>query len=195
MKCFETIKVKDAKLLNLKYHQQRVDYTRDYFGFSDKLELKNYDFNLPKKGDYRLRVYYHKDIISFTCKEYISREFKNFKIVKSDINYEYKYANRLALDNLKVDEKEIIVLKNGLLTDTTIANIALYIKGAWLTPKIPLLKGTTRSRLIEEGFLKCQDLSINDLKKAENFAIMNALIDFKIIKASIELEPGCTIYK
>lgn len=193
--CFETIKVKNGKLLNLKYHQKRVDYTRKYLGFKDKLNFENYDFNLPLKGSFRLRVDYEKSIKSFTCKELIHREFKEFKIVNSDLEYEYKYANRDKLDALKTDEKEIIIIKNGLLTDTTIANIALKVDGVWLTPKTPLLKGTLRARLIDEGFLKCEDLTIEDLEKAQNFAIMNALIDFKIIKAEIELGPKRTIYK
>ena len=193
MSCFETIKVENGKLLNLKYHQQRVDYTRKFLGFNDKLELKEHNFNLAQKGEFRLRVDYAKEIKSFTCKEFTCREFKEFMIIESDIEYDYKYANRNELDALKVDEKEIIIVKNGLLTDTTIANIALCINGVWLTPKTPLLQGTTRARLIESGFLKCKDLTIEDLKKAENFAIMNALIDFKVIKADIELGLERTI--
>jgi len=193
--CFETIKVKDGKLLNLKYHQQRVDKTREHFGFRDKLELKEYNFDLPQKGEFRLRVDYDKDIESFACKAFTCREFKEFRVVESDVEYDYKYANRDELDALKKDDKEIIIIKNGLLTDTTIANIALHVDGIWLTPKTPLLYGTTRARLIDSGFLKCKDLTPIDLKKAQNFAIMNALIDFRTIRAEIELGLKCTIYK
>lgn len=191
MVCFETLKVKDGKILNLKYHQKRVDKTRDFFGFKGKLELEENSFNLPQKGEFRLRIDYSKEIKSFTCKEFTCREFKEFRVLKSDIEYDYKYANRDELDALKTDEKEIIIVKNGLITDTTIANIAIRVESDWLTPKTPLLKGTTRARLVDEGFLKCADLTLEDLEKAENFAIMNALIDFKIVKkASIEFELG-----
>ncbi|HIP30797.1 MAG TPA: hypothetical protein EYG93_05585 [Sulfurospirillum arcachonense] len=190
MICFETIKIENGKLLNLKYHQQRVDYTRKFLGFNDKLELKEQNFNLPQNGEFRLRVDYDKEIKSFTCRPCTCREFKEFRIVKSDIEYDCKYANRDELDALKVDEKEIIIVKNGLLADTTIANIAIRVDGIWLTPKTPLLLGTTRARLIDSGFLKCADLTLIDLKKAENFAIMNALIDFKVIRAEIEFELG-----
>ena len=180
--CFETIKVEDGKLLNLEYHQKRVDYTREFFGFKDKLELKKQSFELPQKGEFRLRIDYDKEIKSFTCKEFKKREFKEFKIIESDIEYSYKYTDREQLDALKRDDQEIIIVKNGFLTDTTIANIALKKEGIWLTPKTPLLKGTTRARLIDEGFLKCEDLTMEDLKKAQNFAIMNALIDFRILR-------------
>lgn len=188
--CFETLKVENGKLLNLKYHQKRVDRTRKLLGSKGKLELKEQNFNLPQNGEFRLRVDYEEEIKSFTCRPFTCRKFKEFRIVESDIEYAYKYVNRDALDALKVDEKEIIIVKNGLLTDTTIANIALHVDGVWLTPKTPLLQGTTRARLIDSGFLKCADLTLIDLKNAQNFAIMNALIDFKIVRAEIEFELG-----
>lgn len=180
--CFETILVKDGELLNVEYHQKRVNSTRSFLGFKDKLVLKKQNFDLAKKSEFRLRVDYAKDIESFTCKAFTCREFKEFKIVESDIKYAYKYSDRENLDKLKDDDKEVIIVKNGLLTDTTIANIALQKEGVWLTPKTPLLRGSTRERLIESGFLKCANLTITDLKKAQNFAIMNALMGFYIVK-------------
>lgn len=77
---------------------------------------------------------------------------------------------------------DVIFLKDGLLTDTSIANIALYIDGVWLTPQKPLLQGTTRARLLEKKFLKEEKLTINSLKIAQKFAIMNALMGFKILE-------------
>ncbi len=180
--CFETIKVKDGKLLNLTYHQKRVNYTRSFFGFKDILELKEDTFNLPQYGEFRLRIDYAKEIKNFQYAILRDRYFENFRIVNSDIEYEFKYSNRDKINALKVDDSEIIVVKDELIRDTSIANIALYIDDVWLTPRTPLLKGTTRARLLENGFLKSADLVVDDLEKAKNFAIMNALIDFKIIK-------------
>ena len=193
--CFETLRVNDGKILNLEYHQRRVTKTRRFFGFEDTLKIQEEDFDLPKNGEYRLRFDYAKDIKSFTCRALTCREFKAFRVVNSNVKYAHKYANRDELDALKVDEKDLIIVKDGLLSDTTIANIALHVEGIWLTPKTPLLAGTTRDRLLQSGFLKCADLRIEDLKNAKNFAIMNALIDFKIIRAEIELGLERTIQK
>jgi 4-amino-4-deoxychorismate lyase len=180
--CFETIKLIDGKLLNLEYHQKRVDKTRSDFGFKDILVLKKEIKEYPKKGIYRLRVEYGKEIKSFTCKEYKKREIKTFKLVYSDISYEHKYSDRDELNALLVENyDDIIIVKNGLLCDTSIANIALYIDEVWVTPKKPLLLGTTRARLLDEGFLICADLRVEDFIKTEKFAIMIALIGFKII--------------
>ena len=73
------------------------------------------------------------------------------------------------------------IIKDELITDTSIANIALYIENQWFTPKKPLLKGTTRARLIYEEFLTEKDLTVEDLKKSTKFAVMNAMVDFKIL--------------
>lgn len=68
--------------------------------------------------------------------------------------------------------------------DTTIANIALYIENQWLTPQVPLLHGTTRARLLDEGFLSPAPLTPNHLADATKIAVMNAMIGF------VEIENG-----
>ena len=75
---------------------------------------------------------------------------------------------------------EIIIVKNGIVTDTTIANIAIFYDEVWITSKNCLLKGTTRNRLLEDKFLVEKDITVNMLKKASKIALMNAMIDFDI---------------
>jgi len=182
--CFETIKVKDGVLKNLEFHQKRVDKTRfELFGFSDKLCLKEEISDIPLNGVYRLRMDYKKKTESTSCKKYNRKNINSFKVVNTNISYDYKYADRRAINDLLVGGyDDVIILKNGSITDTSTANIALHVNGVWLTPIDPLLEGTTRARLLKTGFLKCANLTIKDLIKAENFAIMNSLIGFKIIK-------------
>ena len=76
----------------------------------------------------------------------------------------------------------MIFVKNGIVTDTSIANIAIYYENSWITSKKCLLKGTTRARLIEEKKLIEKDISLEMLKNASQIALMNAMIDFDIIK-------------
>jgi 4-amino-4-deoxychorismate lyase len=179
--CFETIKVENSKLKNLEFHQKRVDFTRQkFFGYEDKLDLAKLSFDIQNGA---LKVEYEKDFLKTTCRELKPRNFRRFKVLNSEIRYDFKYVDRKNLDALHVDGyDDIIITKNGLLKDTSIANIALFIKDTWFTPRTPLLNGTTRDRLIRNGFLKTKDLYIDDLKKAKHFAIMNALLDFKIIE-------------
>lgn len=185
--CFETIKIENGIAKNLEYHQKRVDRTRrELFHLSDKLDLKEHLNNLPQCGVYRVKIEYEKDFKSLTCREYEeNREFNSFKIMHSKLTYHYKFSHREELNTLVNQREEcddVIIVKNGLLTDTSIANIALQVNGVWLTPQNPLLCGVTRERLLEEGFLTCANLSINDLEKMEKFAIINSLLEFKIIQ-------------
>ena len=185
MNLIETIKIEDGKIYNLKWHNQRCNRSRlELFG-CDAIRLEDYIKDYPQKGLFRCRVLYSKDIIKVEYIPYKKREFKSFKIVSSDIEYSYKYSNRDKLDSLKeqnIPYDDIIIQKDGLLTDTTIANIAFFDGESWITPKKPLLRGTVREKLLNQNFLIAKDINSDDLKHFCNFALMNAMIGFQIQK-------------
>ncbi len=179
--CFETIKIEDGRLLHLKYHQDRLDRTRrELWGFGDKLDLNS----LEIKRDFGvLRVDYAKDFEKIIYRDLKDREFKRLKVVESSLEYKYKFTNRDELNSLLVDGyDEVIISKDGVLRDVRIANIALKMNSEWVTPSDCLLRGTTRERLIESGFLKIKRVCVGDLKKIENFAIINSILGFKILE-------------
>ena len=70
------------------------------------------------------------------------------------------------------------MVKNGLLTDSYYANIALYKNGVWYSPKTPLLAGTQRSRLIQNEKLVLIDIAVSELFEFEKIKIFNAMIPF-----------------
>ena len=69
------------------------------------------------------------------------------------------------------------MLKNSLITNTSIANL-IFDGKKWLTPKTPLLNGTTRARLLESGFLSQEDINVTMLLNAKKLGIMNAMMGF-----------------
>ena len=104
------------------------------------------------------------------------------------LDYRLKYADRTELDQLflkRGEADDILIIQNGLVTDTSIANIAFFDGDKWITPKEPLLKGTTRARLLDEKKIFEQDIKIADLGKFTEFALMNAMIGFDRIKDGI----------
>jgi len=117
--------------------------------------------------------------------KYKKREVTKLKLVYDDeIVYEIKSTNRKNLEKLflkKDDADDIIIVKNNFITDTSIANIALYDGKNWHTPKQALLKGTTRERLLHDGKLMLKDINVKDIYKYEKVALLNAMIDFDII--------------
>ncbi len=181
VKYFETIKCEDFEIFNLEYHNKRVSNT---IGLNINLQ----EYIYPVSNELlRCKVIYDKnEIIDVLYFPYKKREIKSFKLIFDDeIEYEKKYLDRTSLDKLfeqKENSDEIIIVKNGVITDTSIANIAIFYENIWITSKNCLLKGTTRNRLIEEKKLIEKDISLKMLKSASRLALMNAMIGFDEIK-------------
>ncbi len=180
----ETIKIEEGKIHNLGYHQQRCDKSRQLlFNSHDILDLSSY-INAPKSGLYRCRILYAEHLHSIEYIPYTPKEIQSLRIVSSEIEYSLKYANRDALNALLESNKdvdEVIIEKKGYLTDTTISNIAFFDGEQWVTPEKPLLEGTMRAKLIDEGFLHPREITKEDLKNYSQVALMNAMIGFKIL--------------
>jgi 4-amino-4-deoxychorismate lyase len=171
----ETILITN-KIENLEFHNKRMNKTRKIFYKAKEIDLKDYIKIIPNR---RVRVIYEKDIKKVEYFKLQKREFKKLKIVYcDDIEYSYKSENREKLNSLKVNGfDEVIIIKQGLVTDTTISNLAFF-DGEWVTPRTPLLKGTKREELLDKGFLKEKDIKIDDIKNYQKVAMMNAIIGF-----------------
>ncbi|KFL33929.1 MULTISPECIES: aminotransferase class IV [unclassified Sulfurospirillum] len=180
--CFETLKAVDGEVQHLSFHQARFDKTRkELYGSTQTIVLLEH-LNPPKAVTCKVRVEYAETIQTIEYLPYAPRDFQTFALVEADIDYTYKYCNREALNaHLRDDVDDVLFTCKGELKDTSIANIALFIDGVWKTPLHPLLEGTTRARLLTCKELKAEVLDIESLQKAQKFAIMNALIGFRII--------------
>jgi 4-amino-4-deoxychorismate lyase len=186
MRLIETIKIKDQKALHLSYHNKRLNYSRRVlFNAKDEIDLKSYIPEIPDENLYKLRVIYSREIEKIELLPYKISTPKSFRVVEFSGDYSFKYLDRDEINQLKrenFDVDEIILSKSGKITDTSIANIALFIDGEWISPKKPLLKGTTRERYLRDGLLKLEDLSVDDLTRAKALATLNVMVDFLIIE-------------
>ncbi len=180
----ETIRIEGGKIHNLGYHQQRCNKSRQIlFDSHDVLDLSSC-IDAPKTGVYRCRILYAERLHSIEYIPYTPKEIDSLKIVSSDIEYSLKYANRDALNALLESNKDVddvIIEKEGYLTDTTISNIAFFDGEHWVTPAKPLLEGTMRAKLLDEGFLQLKEIKKEDLQNYSQVALMNAMIGFKIL--------------
>ncbi len=177
---FETIKCCDYEVYNLSYHKKRVAKT---IGFNINLE----EYIYPIKEELlKCKVIYDKNgIINIEYLPYKKRIINTFQLVFDDlITYSAKAIHRENIDDLylqKGAEDDIIIVKNGLITDTSIANIAIFYQEKWLTPKKPLLYGTTRERYLSDGLIYEENINIHMLKQCTKVGLLNAMIDFDII--------------
>ena len=181
---FETIKISDGKPENLYLHNERLNHSRKLlFGKSDQLKLEDY-INVPenaKKGLFRCRVIYSDSVISIEYTPYIPAKIKTLKKVYADsLKYDHKFLNRTTLLSL-IDKNvadDIVIIRNGLITDTSYANIVFTDGEKWVTPDTPLLKGTMRAFLLSKGVITEERITINDMYRFTHLRMINAMLGF-----------------
>ena len=181
----ETIRIEEGKPLHLAYHNRRFNRSRrSLFGATEDLHLADFLTNVPSSGLWRCRVLYTLYIEKVEYLPYTFNHPSRFALAKFEGDYAYKYADRSAFARLKKthpEAAELLLCRDGHLTDTTIANIALRRGDTWYTPARPLLEGTTRQRLLEEGRLVSAEIPCDALGEFDELALMNAMIGFRRI--------------
>ncbi len=187
-KLFETIHIQDGKALHLSYHNDRCNRSRKLlFGARGRIDLTEHLRDLPTKGLYRAKVIYDAKNIHTTYTLYRPKKIARVRLLETALNYSHKYLDRKALNQALTqypDFDEMLFAREGLLTDTTIANIALRQAGIWYTPARPMLPGTTRARLLDEGRIVLRDMPASTIAAYDGLALMNAMIGFYEIDLS-----------
>lgn len=183
---FESILVKDGKIPHLSWHQQRVTYSYEQlFGGACPFDLQRI-LSIPRQcremgTTYKLRFFYHATGYDTDCSPYHPRRIRNFALVTSDdTDYPLKYTDRTALERLrkKSGADEIIIVRRGMITDTSFSNLAFFDGTEWHTPHLPLLRGTARERLLRQGIIREKPIYPETLDRYSRFSLINALLEW-----------------
>jgi len=187
-KLFETIKSQNGLIFNLEYHQKRLNRTFQEL-FNKKSDINLSKILKPTINLHKIKVIYSSSgIEDISYYIYKAKSIKSIKLVEiGDFEYNFKFTNRELFNKLSQvypNIDEFILLKNGFLTDTTIANIALKSKedNIWYTPTKPLLNGTYREKLLDLSKIKQKRIHYKDLINYSNLATLNAMVGFNILK-------------
>ena len=179
-KFIESLKLVGERFSNIELHQQRIDLTCKVFSINSKIELK--DISIPNFNDdlvRKCRIIYSKDDFSVSFSEYKQRKIENLKVVFDDtIDYSYKFENRDRLNSLFEDRggcSDIIIVKNGCLTDTSFSNIVLFDGDKYFTPSSFLLNGTMRQKLIRDKIIFEKEIKLEDIHRFKKLFLINAL--------------------
>lgn len=103
-------------------------------------------------------------------------------VVDDVIEYGFKFQNRVALQQnfeKRGNADEVLIVKEGLITDTSYANVVFWDGSQWATPDKPLLKGTKRAQLLREGVIVEQKIRVEDLGAFTYVRLINAMLDFE----------------
>ena len=184
--CFETICVQNRRFINLAYHEARLNKTRtELFGCEDLWNLSKL-ITVPDfvtDAPHKCRVTYGEGIDNIKWEPYNFRTITKIQRVYDDtIDYSYKYNERTALNNLyekRGDAEEILIIKNGMVTDTLYCNVAFLRDGKWFTPDSPLLPGTQRAFLLDSGIIQEAVIFERDIQKYSHMKLFNAMVSWE----------------
>ena len=190
----ETIKIEDGKALNLNFHQARMESTmRHFFAHTPVPMLSGVLSPTPDMHFYKARVVYGvRGVEDVQYAPYKMREIRSLKLVEdNEIDYSFKSTDRAPrrsrLTARKGDCDEVLIVKKGLLTDTSFTNVAVFDGERWLTPRHPLLLGTKRASLLERQVIKEADISVETLMNAQKVSLINAMIDLGEIEITTQM--------
>jgi len=182
----ESIKLCDGKLFNLEYHQQRLNRTMvERFPEATPIDLAN-AISIPENcslGLFKVRVLYGPQLEKVEIEPYKFRTIQSLKVVHHEsIDYHMKYTDRQILQQLyaqRCEADDIIIIKNGLVTDAFAANLIFFDGAKWVTPNSPLLKGTQRQALLDQGLISEQTIREEDIRTFFKVGLINALVSFE----------------
>jgi len=189
----ESLKIEHGEPANLAYHNTRMNRSRrELFGCSDEIDIAEILRDRPVPGAQvcKCRVLYREGVEEVDIRPYSRRRVESLRLVEcDDIDYTFKYEDKSAFEALlarKGTYDDIIVVKEGFLTDTSFSNIAFFDGSRWITPARPLLGGTKREVLIARGELFARDIAPGDLRHFKKAALINAMVEM----GEMEIDVG-----
>ncbi|WP_282180779.1 aminotransferase class IV [Maribacter stanieri] len=182
---FESVCIENSQIKNEHYHESRFrsSYIQQYkthpnYSLFDGIHLTNLDNALK----YKLRIGYKQHGTRYSISLYENSIPTSLQLVNDDtINYSLKRNNRKKLNQLfdqRGNSEDVLIVRNGLITDASYSNI-LFTDGKLITtPSTPLLQGTCRARLLDDNKITEAHILESDIQNFKSFQLVNALNDF-----------------
>lgn len=180
----ETIRLENGRLINIELHNERMMRTIfDLFGLKKDIDLAKTVFipDSAVKGVFKCRLEYDNVIRKTEFTLYRQKSVRSLKLIEDNsINYSYKFTDRKSIERLwekrnKCDD--ILIIKNGFITDTSYANVILRdMSGEWHTPSTYLLPGTRRASLLRLNTIRETKIDYRDLENYTELKLINAML-------------------
>lgn len=177
----ESIRVSNGTFCSLEWHLQRMRQTAAHWQYP--LDLSLLSWKVPEEassGVFKCRIVYDTQIREITYSPYQPRMIRSLKLVDGGaLDYTFKYEDRSALMCLTRQKgicDDILITKDGFITDTSYSNVVLENSEGLFVPHTCLLNGTRRQRLLAEGIVKERSIRTSDLNQYNRLYLINALI-------------------
>ena len=181
----ETIRIENKQLQHVEAHIRRMAETQHhFFGLNQRLDLASL-ISMPDSMDhsiYKCRILYDAQIWEVSITPYVPKLLEKLKLISSDeAEYAYKFENRSHFEELlakKGAADELLIVKNGCITDTSYSNVVFFDGKNWYTPDTFLLNGTCRQRLLLQGKIHEMHITTDNLHRFVGVKPINAMLDF-----------------
>lgn len=182
----ESVNISDGRIIRPEYHWYRIERTLRFHGIRTGMVYYIERFNdlqVQGLGKFKWRIVYGPEGISEeTITPYEQRKIGKLKLVEvDDFEYNWKHLDRSYIDRQFADRGEaddILFVKNGYLADTSYANVLLWDGSAWYTPDTPLLKGTQRAYLLDQGIIIERSIQVKEIFEYKKLKMVNAMLPF-----------------
>lgn len=181
----ESIRLENGAFHRLHYHQARVNRSLiELHPSAAPINLAEYLSKLehPKRGMFKCRVVHSHQVETIEFIPYEIKPVQSLKVVDDPtIDYAYKFENRGRINSLfeqRLFCDDILIVKNGWVTDASNSNIIFFDGYRWITPNTPLLAGTMRQFLLDTAEIKQEPISVQDISSFKSFRLINALLGF-----------------
>lgn len=181
MHFLESIRFESGQFHLLELHQARLD--RTFVAFYPGAVPHQLTTLLPSfvaDGKHKFRFLYDDSTFTIESAPYQARTITSVKLVTADhLDYGFKFADRSEINSLvqAAGTDEIIMVKDGLITDASYANIACFDGATWWTPEQPLLAGVKRADLINKRKLTTRAIRPDELPTFKQICLINAMLD------------------
>jgi 4-amino-4-deoxychorismate lyase len=176
----ETMRIAGGAIVNLQGHAERMRATvREVYGHEPEL-AQLADLALPD-GAEKCRIVYDEAIRTVEFSGYTPRSISSLRLVEADaqLDYHLKYLDRTALTQLSAqrgDCDEVLIVKDGFVTDTSFSNVVFTDGKRFVTPDTYLLPGTMRAMLLRSGAIVEAPVRVEDIGSFTHVSLINAML-------------------
>ena len=179
----ESIKAENGKFFLLDYHQDRLERTfHAVYKSSCPWQLVAILPQAPSQGLFKVRFLYNATDFSIEVQPYVPKIIKTLKLIEiGDYTYPHKWTDRSTINAAFAQRgncDDVLMTKNGFLTDASYANIVLFDGANWVTPEKPLFEGVQRSYLLDLTKIKTTTIATTELSNYQSFQLINAMRTF-----------------
>lgn len=178
----ETIRIENGVFCQLEAHISRLhDTIQKYYGTKKIVSMD--ELAVPENltdGLVKCRIVYSDRIEKIEYLSYEKRTIESLQIVEdNEIEYAYKSMDRTHLNDLFLKRglaDDIIIVKNGFVTDSSFSNLLFENEDGLFTPDTYLLNGIQRRYLLKYGLVAERKIRIDNIPEYTQVHLINAML-------------------